>query len=197
MERYRLIVVAHEILSDPVKRRAYDSSGAGWNGRTEYGVHGHCWDRPKGNRWTGFDTNDSPFNNATWEDWERWYQRGKGKQEPVYFSNGGFIMVIIAAIFFGGFGQSLRLGDYAATFKRQVEMAHEDASTYLRGRRNESANLEDQDQRLQNFLMARDPFDYKITDLKEDSECGLLPEPEACKSEGIEQSGLDHQREAD
>ena len=30
LERYRLVVLAHEILSDPIKRKAYDSYGAGW-----------------------------------------------------------------------------------------------------------------------------------------------------------------------
>ena len=32
LERYRLVVAANEILSDDVKRRAYDLYGAGWHG---------------------------------------------------------------------------------------------------------------------------------------------------------------------
>ncbi len=101
-------------------------------------------------------------------------------------------MLIIAAILFGGFGQSLRLGNYADTFKRQAEMAHEDASKALRKHKTESSNLGNQDQRLQNFLMARDPHGYGITDFKEQSYRKLLPEPEVCMSEGIQQQGHEH-----
>ena len=192
MERYRLIVTAHEILSDPVKRRAYDAFGAGWNGTSEHGIPKQHWKSPKGSRWTGFDTNDSPFNNATWEDWEKWYQRGKRKPEPVYFSNGGFLTLVIAVILVGAFGQSLRLGNYADTYKRQVELAHDNASKALRKHKTESSKLGNQDQRLQNFLMARDPHGYGITDIKEQSYRKLLPEPEVCMSEGIQQQGHGH-----
>ena len=192
MERYRLIVTAHEILSDPAKRRAYDASGAGWNGIPEHGVPKQHWPSPKGNRWTGFDTNDSPFNNATWEDWERWHQRSKGKPQPVYFSNGGFLMLVFAVMMFAGFGQSVRLGNYADTFKRQVEIAHDDASKALRKHKTESSSLGNQDQRLQKFLMARDPHGYGITDPKEQSYRKLLPDPEVCMSEGIQQQAHEH-----
>ena len=37
IERYRLIVAAHTILSDPTRRSAYDRFGAGWNGKADLG----------------------------------------------------------------------------------------------------------------------------------------------------------------
>ena len=196
MERYRLIVAAHEILSDPDKRSAYDASGAGWNGRPEHGAPKYHWGQSHGAKWSGFDTNDSPFRNATWEDWERWYTRDKTKQEPVYFSNGGFLILVIAAVSLGGFGQSLRVGDYSNIFERQAERVHDDASKVLRKRKTESTGFGNRDERLQNFLMTRDPRGYGITDPKEESYRKLLPEPELCMSEEIHQRGHDQDQDS-
>ena len=196
MERYRLIVTAHEILSDPVKRSAYDKSGAGWDGRPEHGAPKYNWGQNNDTRWSGFDTNDSPFRNATWEDWEKWYQRGRAKQEPVYFSNGGFLMLVLTAVFLGGFGQSIRVGDYSSLFSRQVEKVHDDASKAIRQRRTESQGFGNRDERLQNFLKTRDPHGYGITDPTEESYRKLLQEPEICMSEGINKRGHDHSHDA-
>lgn len=197
MERYRLIVAAHEILCDPIKRSAYDASGAGWNGRPDHDAPKYHWGQNNGTRWSGFDTNDSPFRNATWEDWERWYQKDKGKQAPVYFSNGSFVMLVITAVFLGGFGQSVRVGEYSNIFQRQVEMVHDDASKVLMKRRTESAGFGNRDERLQNFLSTRDPHGYAISDPTEEGYRKLLPEPEVCMSEGIQQQSLDHEHNPD
>lgn len=192
IERYRLLVTAHNILSDPIKRNAYDKSGAGWNGRPEHGAPKYSWSQNNDTRWSGFDTNDSPFRNATWEDWEKWYQRGKAKQEPVYFSNGGFLMLVLAAVFLGGFGQSVRVGDYSDVFQRQVEKVHDDASKAIRQRRTESQGFGNRDERLQNFLRTRDPHGYGVIDPMEEKYRKLLPEPEICMSEDMNQRGNDH-----
>lgn len=187
MERYRMVVAAHEILSDPAKRNAYDVSGAGWNGRPEHGAPKYDWGQNSETRWSGFDTNDSPFQNATWEDWEKWYQRDKAKQEPVYFSNGSFLMLVATAVFLGGFGQSIRVGDYSSIFQRQVEMVHDDASKGLRRRKADSTEFGNKDERLDNFLKSRDPRGYGITDPTEETYRKMLPEPEVCMSDGIHQ----------
>lgn len=177
MERYRLIVAAHEILSDPAKRSAYDASGAGWNGRPEQEAPKYHWGRKNETKWSGFDTNDSPFRNATWEDWERWYQRDNGdkaKQEPLYFSNGGFLVLVLTAVFVGGYGQTIRLGDYSNMLQRQVGIVHNDAGETVRKRRIESQGFGNRDERLQNFLRTRDPqHGYEITDSTDQK---LLPE---------------------
>ena len=180
MERYRLIVTAHEILSDPAKRKAYDTTGAGWDGRPDHGAPNHDWGQNYGTRWSGFDRNDSPFNCATWEDWERWYLRGKAKQEPVYFSNGGFLVLVIAVVFLGGFGQSVRVGDYSSISQRQVGMIHDDASKALRLRKTESTGFENRDERLQKFLEVRDPAGYSATDPSGEGSRNLPPDNELC-----------------
>ncbi|KAF6241257.1 hypothetical protein HO173_001052 [Letharia columbiana] len=194
MERYRLVVTAHEILSDPVKRSAYDKFGAGWNGQPDHGAPKYHWGENNDKRWSGFDTNDSPFRNATWEDWEKWYQRGKAKQEPVYFSNGGFLMLVLAAVFLGGFGQSIRVGENM--FQRQVEKVHDDASKAVRQRRTESQGFGNRDERLQSFLRTRDPHGYGVTDPLEESYRKLLQQPEICMSDVINQRGHDHGQES-
>lgn len=192
MERYRLIVTAHEILSDPVKRSAYNKSGAGWDGRPEHGAPKYTWRQNNDTRWSGFDTNDSPFRNATWEDWEKWYQRGKAKQEPVYLSNGGFLMLVLTAVFIGGFEQSIRVGDNSNIFQRQAEKVHHDARKVIRQRRTESQGFGSRDERLQSFLRVRDPHGYGVPDPTEESYRKLLQEPETYMSEGINQRGHDH-----
>ena len=189
LERYRLIVTAHELLSDPAKRKAYDTTGAGWNGNPEHGIPRYDWGQHNGKQWTGFDRNDSPFRCATWEDWEKWYMRGKAKQEPVYISNGGFLVLVIAVVFLGGFGQSIRVEDYSNVFQRQVERVHDDASKALRSRKTESMGFGNRDERLQNFLKTRDPTGYGVTDLSEESYQKLLPDPEVCLSESTYHRG--------
>lgn len=188
MERYRLVVAANDILSDPAKRKDYDRNGAGWDGRPEYGPPKYKWGEHNESKWSGFDTNDSPFRNATWEDWERWYQRhDREKQKPVYFSNGGFLSIIVVAAFFGVFEQSWRVDDYSSIFQRQVEITHKDASKAMMKRKLESQDLKNGEQRLHHFLRARDPRGYGITDPKEESYRKLLPEPEICMSEVVHQ----------
>lgn len=192
MERYRLIVTAHEILSDPVKRCAYDKSGAGWNGRPEHGAPKYSWGYNRETKWSGFDTNDSPFRNATWEDWEKWYQRDKAKQDTLHFSNGGFIMLVLAAVFLGGFGQSTRVGEYSNAFQRQAEKVHDDASKAIRRRRTESQGFGNRDERLQHFLKTRDPHSYGVADPTDKSYQKLLREPEICMNEDIQYRDHDH-----
>ncbi|KAK3939221.1 hypothetical protein QBC46DRAFT_388488, partial [Diplogelasinospora grovesii] len=66
LERYRLVVLANDILSDPERRRLYDRYGAGWGSqpdmRSSYRKADRTWRQEPGN----------PSMNATWEDWERW-----------------------------------------------------------------------------------------------------------------------------
>ena len=157
IERYRLIVTAHEILSDPAKRCAYDKSGAGWDGRPDHDALNGSQGQSNRERWSDLDSDDSPFRNATWEDWEKWYQRGKAKQEPLYFSNGGFLMLVLIVVFLAGFEQSIRVREHSSFFQRHVEKVHDDASTAIRQRKTESQACENKDERLQKFLISRNP----------------------------------------
>ncbi|MCJ1367332.1 hypothetical protein MMC16_006464 [Acarospora aff. strigata] len=197
LERYRLVVAANTILSDPLKRTAYDRYGAGWNGAPEIGSsrHGpHGWATTAGTGWASYTGPDSPAHNATWEDWERWYQRdihsnGKGArpppQEPLYFSNSVFVSLIVLFAALGSFGQVTRVGDYSRTFIEQIESVHDDCSKDLMRRRrrelltgSDMGGNKDRDERIQNFLKMRDPDGSA----GEEGYRRLLPAPEICSS---------------
>lgn len=185
MERYRLVVAANDILSDPEKRKAYDCYGAGWNGQSDSDFSKHNWSHNTGTRWSGFDYDSSPSHCATWEDWERWYQRdrsGKAKQAPVYFSNGGFVSLIIIVIALSGFGQATRVGDYSRTFWKRIEAVHGDCSYSIQTRRKESYNFGNKDERLQSFLRTREesgiPVGYGVPDPRQETHRRLSPPPD-------------------
>ncbi|MCJ1300129.1 hypothetical protein MMC08_002923 [Hypocenomyce scalaris] len=179
LERYRLVVAANDILSNPAKRGAYDRYGAGWNGQPELGAQNQNWGQAAGSGWSGFQDNASPAQNATWEDWERWYQRdAKGKQEPLYFSNSAFISLIAICAALAGIGQATRVGDYSRTFLEQIEAVHEDCSKDIQRRRKESLGFVGQkDERIQSFLKNRDASGYAIPDTTDGGYRKLLPAP--------------------
>ena len=188
LERYRLIITANDILSDPAKRSAYDRYGTGWDGRPEArsGTEKYKW----GTGFSGFHDNDSPARNATWEDWERWYQRDqtqKPKQEPLYFSNGGFLSLIVFVAILGGLGQVNRVGELSKSFLEQVEAMHDETSKDLRRRRKESLGFGNKDERVRNFLKSRDPVGYGVSDPKEEGYRKSLPEPEVCMSGDVKE----------
>ena len=185
MERYRLVVAAHDILSNPDKRKAYDLYGAGWNGRSSSRFSSYNWSHNTGTRWPSFEHNSSPSHCATWEDWEKWYQRengARGKQEPVYFSNGGFLSLIVIVVALSGLGQGTRVGDYSRTFLEQIQAVHGDCSNSIQSRRKESQGFGNKDERLQSFLRTREesgiPVGYGVPDFREESYNQLLPPPD-------------------
>lgn len=193
LERYRLVVAANDLLSDPTKRSAYDMYGAGWNGQPGVitprdGGEDQNWGPHSGRAW-GSGPN-GPFHNATWEDWERWYQRdqGKGKQAPLYFSNGAFFSLIVMFAALGGVGQATRVGNYSSTFLEQRDELHKDMSHDLMRRRKESAMMGNRDVRIQEFLRQRD---YGVMDTPEEAYRKLLPAPEICSSSDIEARPMD------
>ncbi|KAI9670210.1 MAG: hypothetical protein M1831_006423 [Alyxoria varia] len=96
LERYRLVVAANNILSDPKRKHAYDRYGIGWTHVREiekhettpthiyrYSTH-HRW-RSDGDKQYKWHVDDDPMFNATWEDWERWYRRIRQRREQRYY----------------------------------------------------------------------------------------------------------------
>ncbi|KAK4197405.1 putative DnaJ domain-containing protein [Triangularia verruculosa] len=89
LERYRLVIAANDILSHPQKRRMYDLHQVGW----AHHFDPHLQHRSAERSWRHEPGNASQ--NATWEDWEQWYQQRDGKkQEPVFMSNFGFATIL-------------------------------------------------------------------------------------------------------
>ncbi|KAB8343084.1 hypothetical protein FH972_022678 [Carpinus fangiana] len=98
LERYRLVIAAHNILSNHDKRAAYDRFGHGWTtvrdtspsaqSAVDQGLWStvHRW-RTQGPQWP--NTEDDPMYNATWEDWERWYARRRQREWARYRATSG------------------------------------------------------------------------------------------------------------
>ncbi|KOS18137.1 J domain-containing protein 1 [Escovopsis weberi] len=105
LERYRLLVAAHELLNDPAKRRLYDTTGLGWApGGPGAGPSLRDMDRSWRSR------PGSAANNATWEDWERWHaaREGRAGPEPAYMSHGMFASMVVALCMVGWLAQLTR-----------------------------------------------------------------------------------------
>ncbi|ESZ92901.1 hypothetical protein SBOR_6710 [Sclerotinia borealis F-4128] len=131
LSRYRLVIAANDILSDVVKRSAYDTYGAGWNGSPEA-----LDPRDKHGEYRGWTGPNGPSQNATWEDWEKWHKRdAKGKQEPRFVSNGAFVWLIAVFVVLGGLGQLTRFEEYEAGWVERRDRVHEGMSRELRARR--------------------------------------------------------------
>lgn len=168
LERYRLIVAANDILSDPVKRSAYDMYGAGWNGQS--GVRGP---RDRSEEWGKGGSWNSPYGpsrNATWEDWEKWYKREEQEpQKPVYVSNGAFVCLVVLFAAVGGIAHAARAGNYSLTYLEHQDALHDDISKELRRRRSETTTaFPTREERIHEFLRKRDqqilfdPMEEKI-----------------------------------
>lgn len=165
LERYRLVVAANDILSDPTKRRAYDLYGAGWGGtsdmsNTAYREADRAWRAQTG----------TAAHNATWEDWERWHWENNsrrdgaaGKSEPRYMSNGLFVMTICVFVLLGGWGQATRAGSHGMYLVEMQEKKDNHISEEMWRRRREKAMLTRED-RVENFLRSREGWDTVVND---------------------------------
>ncbi|CZR57545.1 related to J domain-containing protein 1 [Phialocephala subalpina] len=196
LERYRLVVAANNILSDPVKRGAYDCYGAGWNGSPDVvgprdSSEATTWGTYSGRGWGGGP--GGPSQNATWEDWEKWYQRdAKGPQEPRFVSNSAFVALIMIFATLGGIGQATRAGSHGVSFIEQRDALHDSISKDLMRRRKETTTVYgSREERIHSFLKQRDPEGYGVIDPKEGSYRKALPPPEICSSEDIKGRRID------
>lgn len=198
LERYRLIIAANEILSDAVKRSAFDLYGAGWNGMPHVqSPKDHCnssaaaWADRNGSAW---NEPGGPSQNATWEDWERWYARHdpKEKQVPQFVSNGAFVGLIVIFAIVGGIGQATRVGNFSVGFIEQRDALHDRIAKDLTRRRSETTSLwGSREERIISFLKQRDPIGYNELPPNQDGVRKLLPPPETHSERDIHKRPMD------
>ena len=204
-ERYRLIVAANAILSDPTKRCAYDRFGAGWNDRGEagrspqprsYSTH-HSRPSPFSSEWRDSRQHDPIWQNATWEDWERFYrrraQREAGESEAEsssrYTSNATFFLLVTLVALIGSSANYTRMEHLGAQMVHQRDILHDRAARELRMVRQEAADGRDRDERIQWFVRNRDASlrvagsDVEV--LRQERRERMLPRPDVCQSEEI------------
>lgn len=198
VERFRLVVAANCILSDPAKQSAYDRFGAGWyDGRAGTGFSSYRRGCSSKAEWSGFKS--SPImNNATWEDWEQWYQTCNGskraKQEPTYVSNGGFVTLVAVVVVLGAVGQHTWIEGYSASLIKQIDMAHDNNSKGVESRRRASQQLGNRDERLESFLKTRKSYGYDIVSSRNDFDLNRshLPAPTAAVVDESDSDDDDH-----
>ena len=205
-ERYRLVVAAHTILSDPVRRSAYDRFGAGWNGRAEVNKDGSPGTQKSQYNQTGpfthswHDNSDPIWQNATWEDWERFYARRAGSTEftsakyraPVYMKNTYFLALIIACIMVGGSWNVNRAQEAGVSFIEQRDAAHDRAAKELRKVRQQREGMMGREERIQWFIRQREAtLGLAGSDphtMRQEQADRLLPHRDVCRSEDISES---------
>jgi len=188
LERYRLIVSAHEILSDPVKKKAYDAWGAGWAGTPDFrsGPYGRRSKTSSGSNGGGETEGDEgPFRNGTWEDWERWRARNEAPpQSPVFISNLAFAALILMLATLGGVGQATRAEMSSVSFLEQRDIMHDQTSKELRRIRTESRGLT-RDERIEAFIRSRDAAMGASVAVQEEQARKMLPDMQFCNSEDL------------
>ncbi|KAM0324906.1 hypothetical protein ACHAQA_007872 [Verticillium albo-atrum] len=164
LERYRLVVLANTILSDPERRHAYDSHGAGWAlDRRPAHEKARAADR----HWRTKPGNAA--NNATWEDWERWHAERAGEpkpQQPLFMSNTHFVALILAAIAIGSAMQASRAGESAAHVVEQRGLQEIAINEALRRQGRETAG-KGREERIEKFLRERDGWAFGVAAAKD------------------------------
>ncbi|RMZ78866.1 hypothetical protein DV738_g3623, partial [Chaetothyriales sp. CBS 135597] len=146
LERYRLVVRAHEILSDPAKRQAYDASGAGWDDHSS-----DTATRARARARARADTDaDSCFENATWEDWERWYARtahpehAQGPQAygGNFFNPNLFASLVIVLAVISGIFQATHVSQFSGTIEERAIAFTAQTQQFLRERRSDNSRYQ-------------------------------------------------------
>jgi curved DNA-binding protein CbpA len=208
IERYRLIIAAHTILSDPTRRSAYDRFGAGWEGRAEAPVrdpwyHGSDYPPPGPFSRSWSDPNDRIWRNATWEDWEKYYEWRAKKdgtaegvnrktQSPIYFNNTYFFLMVMILALMGSTANYNRAQDAGTYFVQQRDIVHDRAARELRRVRQEATTSGTKQDRVEWFLRnleaTRGLNNTDAEALREEKVGRLLPHRDVCRSEKTSQT---------
>lgn len=182
VERYRLIVAAHGILSDDYKRRAYDTWGAGWAGHTH--ITNSSPFEPR-----AWPAHNDPRHNATWEDWERWHERNRREKDgwkederTVYMSNFQFMSLIFGLVTVGGVVQGTRASGLTSAAMEQRDKVHKEASAELRRAQHATMMTGSRSERVQAFLNHREA---NLAGTGGEAYQRVLPPTETCGPESL------------
>ncbi|XWW92550.1 hypothetical protein V2A60_000473 [Cordyceps javanica] len=169
-ERYRLVVAANDLLSDPSRRQLYDLHGAGWPRAGDGDGNSHLRQRDRDWRYQP----GSPARNATWEDWEAWHQEqrrrryGGAPPAPVYMSNGLFAALVVVMCLVGALAQKNRA---LAIGEQYVEFAEDRNADIGRAvqRTASAAAGRSREERIDSFVRDRENVAYRYRPSRYDS----------------------------
>lgn len=185
LQRYRLIVSAHEILSDPSKRAAYDQFGVGWHDHPDHKTS------PPPRYHPGMNMDDPIFANATWEDWQRWYNRDNPKQRTIV-DHRTFATFVILLAMFGAAMQVSWLGQFTIGWDERVRDMNEQSMRFLAGRRQQTQNqMKSTEAKVQSFLIRRDPSGYGLKEGEQEVYKKVLDPRSRAPLKEVEQLGPD------
>jgi len=134
--------------------------------------------------------------NATWEDWEKWYDKYRrpgdpprgGPQSTVYLSNSAFVSVIAVLAALGGIGQATRADSMSKTFIAQRDDAHDRALSELRRWKSAKSGWS-REERIETFLRDRDPAAYNDESVRK-----MMLDMEVCDSGDVKSRDNDFRR---
>lgn len=177
LQRYRIVVTAHEILSDPNRRAAYDQTGSGWAfNPVERHRRGPA----------GSADSDPIFSNATWEDWERWYARNGRRQETVVDQR-TFVTFVVLLFFMGAALQTSWITRVNTGYEDRLRDINEQSVRFLNERRENTVNqMAGSEAKVQHFLIRRDPSGFGLKEEEQRAYQRALHSQEADQGTGQE-----------
>ncbi|KKK18866.1 hypothetical protein ARAM_002747 [Aspergillus rambellii] len=165
---YELVKIYHPdrpCNDHPFARDSFESEQTGslrpmWNGMASSPRRNH---QPTPS-WAGTgSSNYGPiFHNATWEDWERWYNRDAPKQETIV-DHRTFSAFVVLLVLFGGAVQASWIGKLSTGYEDRLRDLNEQSTRFLNERRKNTVNqLGSSEAKVQHFLIRRDPSGYGL-----------------------------------
>ncbi|KAF3906552.1 hypothetical protein ABW20_dc0107784 [Dactylellina cionopaga] len=204
-ERFRLIVAANALLADPVKKKAYDTWGIGWNSSRDVVTNMR---RPTAATYAAGPWKHSPAGNATWEDWERWYKaegmggfpgtssspgdNGTGDAAKPLTTHKNFVTIILLLSFTGLLIQLARVERHTSNYEEKRDRRHRDIERDMWRLRRDAIAMGGKDGRVQAFLRMRDPEGYGgVEEVREERIRRMVPDGEVCLSGDVQTRDVD------
>lgn len=165
-----------------MKRAAYDRFGVGWNYRTG------ATNEPAVPPWARAGVNyghNAAYANATWEDWEDYYNRQEGRTQQSTDQRTFATFVILLALI-GGTVQLSMIGRYNTGYEQRIREVNERSTRFLTGRRQGSVDQRPStDTRVKQFLMHRDPTGYGLKEGEQKVYKEVLRNDETASAAGV------------